>query len=241
MITPPGSGVKISLRDEDNNTNDEDILNNKNGKNGKFNTIVTNVKINSNMVSSAILKELLPCQWDNCNLEFFELLYYYLCQDHVGRKSQRNLQLNCHWIDCKVTTKKRDHITSHLRVHVPLEPFICSIYHKLFKRPQDLKKHLEIHLESNKALKKKRSRKLGSKNSVKRENYAIVDFINLKKFINNDMYSLEPLLNPNLKNKLKNILPLPKKYIPDPTQSQNVSTLPPVDPVPPQVLIPHKV
>lgn len=62
LITPAGSDVKISLRDEDNNTNDEDILNNKNGKNGKFNTIVINVKINTNIVSSAILKELLPCQ-----------------------------------------------------------------------------------------------------------------------------------------------------------------------------------
>lgn len=174
-------------------------------------------------------------------MEFFELLYHYLCQDHVGRKSQRNLQLNCHWNDCKVTTEKRDHITSHLRVHVPLEPFICFTYHKLFKRPQDLKKHLEIHLESNKSLKKKRSRKLGSKNFIKRENYTIVDSINLKKFINNDIHSIEPILNPDSKNKLQNILPLPKNDIPDPNQSQNVSTLPPMDPVLPQVLIPHKV
>ncbi len=42
-------------------------------------------------------------------------------------------------------TTKRDHITSHLRVHIPLKPFQCQICDKKFKRKQDLKKHVKTH------------------------------------------------------------------------------------------------
>lgn len=109
----------------------------------------------------------LLCKWDSCNKVFdqAEMLYHHLCQDHVGRKSQKNLQLNCHWEFCTTKTEKRDHITSHLRVHVPLKPFSCSTCAKKFKRPQDLKKHLKIHLGdlANGVPKKKRGPKVGSK------------------------------------------------------------------------------
>ena len=90
------------------------------------------------------------CQWgSSCNLLFpdAETLYKHLCQDHVGRKSHKNLQLQCQWGNCKVATTKRDHITSHLRVHVPSKPFSCSNCHKKFKRSQDLKKHLKVHFK----------------------------------------------------------------------------------------------
>ncbi|PKC17356.1 hypothetical protein RhiirA5_263836, partial [Rhizophagus irregularis] len=72
-------------------------------------------------------------------------LYGHLAHDHVGRKSTGNLCLSCHWDKCEVVTTKRDHITSHLRVHVPLKPHVCESCKKAFKRPQDLKKHEKIH------------------------------------------------------------------------------------------------
>lgn len=48
-----------------------------------------------------------------------------------------------------MTCAKRDHITSHLRVHTPLKPHSCEACGKLFKRPQDLKKHERIHAEQH--------------------------------------------------------------------------------------------
>ena len=42
---------------------------------------------------------------------------------------------------------KRDHITSHIRVHVPLKPHKCDFCGKSFKRPQDLKKHVKTHAD----------------------------------------------------------------------------------------------
>ncbi|KAI9493491.1 hypothetical protein BDB00DRAFT_872374 [Zychaea mexicana] len=95
--------------------------------------------------------EVLYCRWQNCNKGFSdpELLYSHLTNDHVGRKSTGNLCLTCHWENCDVSVIKRDHITSHLRVHVPLKPHHCSFCNKSFKRPQDLKKHEKIHSEEH--------------------------------------------------------------------------------------------
>ncbi|AQZ16570.1 RIM101 (YHL027W) [Zygosaccharomyces parabailii] len=119
---------------------------------------------------SSMEEEQFYCKWDQCDRMFNqpEFLYHHLCQDHVGRKSQRNLQLACKWKDCNVKTEKRDHITSHLRVHVPLKPFDCSKCGKKFKRPQDLKKHLKVHVESHVVDKKKRGPKVGSKRIQKK-------------------------------------------------------------------------
>lgn len=68
----------------------------------------------------------------------------HLCERHVGRKSTNNLNLTCQWGQCRTTTVKRDHITSHIRVHVPLKPHKCEFCGKSFKRPQDLKKHVKV-------------------------------------------------------------------------------------------------
>jgi hypothetical protein len=89
------------------------------------------------------------CRWENCQRTYTdaELLYAHLTNDHVGRKSTGNLCLTCHWEQCDVSVIKRDHITSHLRVHVPLKPHRCTVCDKAFKRPQDLKKHEKIHAE----------------------------------------------------------------------------------------------
>ncbi|PFH54857.1 hypothetical protein AMATHDRAFT_134684 [Amanita thiersii Skay4041] len=91
------------------------------------------------------------CLWLDCTQSFHdpEGLYNHLCNDHIGRKSTNNLCLTCKWKDCGTTCAKRDHITSHLRVHTPLKPHICEICKKSFKRPQDLKKHEKIHTEEH--------------------------------------------------------------------------------------------
>ncbi|KAI0066432.1 hypothetical protein BV25DRAFT_1848850 [Artomyces pyxidatus] len=93
------------------------------------------------------------CQWVDCTkaLPDPELLYNHLCNDHIGRKSTNNLCLTCKWKDCGTSCAKRDHITSHLRVHTPLKPHVCDICKKTFKRPQDLKKHEKIHTEEHHA------------------------------------------------------------------------------------------
>ncbi|PSS29637.1 hypothetical protein PHLCEN_2v2785 [Hermanssonia centrifuga] len=94
-----------------------------------------------------------PCLWVDCEqvMSDPETLYNHLCNDHIGRKSTGNLCLTCKWKDCGTTCAKRDHITSHLRVHTPLKPHICDICKKPFKRPQDLKKHEKIHTEEHHA------------------------------------------------------------------------------------------
>jgi Zinc finger, C2H2 type len=73
----------------------------------------------------------------------------HVCERHVGRKSTNNLNLTCAWGQCNTTTVKRDHITSHIRVHVPLKPHKCEFCGKAFKRPQDLKKHVKTHADDS--------------------------------------------------------------------------------------------
>lgn len=67
----------------------------------------------------------------------------------MGRKSTNNLCLTCAWGTCRTNTVKRDHITSHIRVHVPLKPHKCEFCGKAFKRPQDLKKHVKTHADDS--------------------------------------------------------------------------------------------
>lgn len=180
-------------------------------------------------MSSGCEEEHLVCRWDNCGKVFnqAELLYHHLCKDHVGRKSQKNLQLNCKWGDCQARTEKRDHITSHLRVHIALKPFKCSTCSKNFKRPQDLKKHLKTHIESHIIFKKKRGPKIGSKRSTRRDSDrkdsiksdsagsplnrttspSDQPLISLQQLVTNELPSYEPIYSQKLGARLSTVLP----------------------------------
>ncbi|KAI5804568.1 hypothetical protein EDC01DRAFT_426034 [Geopyxis carbonaria] len=113
----------------------------------------TSVPVNSapTSVPTGPKEDNLSCQWSGCSERFetAEDLYNHLCDIHVGRKSTNNLCLTCAWGTCRTTTVKRDHITSHIRVHVPLKPHKCEFCGKAFKRPQDLKKHVKTHADDS--------------------------------------------------------------------------------------------
>lgn len=96
--------------------------------------------------------ETLVCLWKDCGIvcDNAEVLYNHLCNNHVGRISKNNLCLTCHWDNCNASYGKRDHITSHIRIHTPLKPYSCSICGKSFKRTQDLKKHGRTHMNVSK-------------------------------------------------------------------------------------------
>ncbi|KAG9241895.1 transcription regulator PAC1 [Calycina marina] len=93
----------------------------------------------------------LRCQWTGCSeiTASAEALFEHITEKHIGRKSTNNLNLTCGWNSCRTTTVKRDHITSHIRVHVPLKPHKCDFCGKAFKRPQDLKKHVKTHADDS--------------------------------------------------------------------------------------------
>ena len=73
-----------------------------------------------------------------------EKLFEHVTEHHIGRKSRGNLCLTCHWEGCSQIRipqatasatatantppiQKRDHIISHLRVHIPYRPHICEV------------------------------------------------------------------------------------------------------------------
>ncbi|KAJ3149435.1 hypothetical protein HDU89_003799 [Geranomyces variabilis] len=94
---------------------------------------------------------LLHCLWtvpQPCTASFHDAedLYLHITDKHIGRRQTNNLSLVCAWDACALPPfNKRDHVTSHVRIHVPLKPYVCPICGRAFKRPQDRKKHDKLH------------------------------------------------------------------------------------------------
>lgn len=63
------------------------------------------------------------CKWGACTKIYnnVEDLFVHLTNEHIGRKSTNNLCLTCQWNNCGTAAAKRDHLASHLRVHLPLK------------------------------------------------------------------------------------------------------------------------
>lgn len=86
-----------------------------------------------------------------CQMRFAtaEELFNHLCVHHVGRKRHGNLSLLCCWEACEHKAAKRDHMTSHMMVHCPLQTNVCGICSKTFKRSYDLRKHEVTHTSAH--------------------------------------------------------------------------------------------
>ena len=124
------------------------------------------------------------CFWRDCNMIFAhaKLLYTHICEDHIGRKHPPTHEYHCLWGTCKhPMTYKRDHLISHIMVHVPMKKFSCEICRKKFKRSHDLTKHSKIHLKDEekilKPLKKTYKKKTNSV-SLPKESWVYYSAVN---------------------------------------------------------------
>ncbi|KAJ3331953.1 hypothetical protein HDU76_001733, partial [Blyttiomyces sp. JEL0837] len=87
------------------------------------------------------------CRWMDCNVSFNdgEDIFNHLADYHIGQKGVKKLNWECRWENCRTNCAKRDHLVSHVRIHIPFKPHVCPVCQRAFKRPQDLKKHDKLH------------------------------------------------------------------------------------------------
>lgn len=79
--------------------------------------------------SASSATEVHRCQWLECTIVFTDAndLYEHITSTHIGRKSAGTLSLECKWTGCTAKASKRDHLTSHVRVHINLKPHTCDV------------------------------------------------------------------------------------------------------------------
>lgn len=68
------------------------------------------------------------CKWENCLTVFMncELLHKHVGEAHALKQKIDDFEYSCKWGACnKATFKKREHLLSHLMVHIPLKRFKC--------------------------------------------------------------------------------------------------------------------
>jgi hypothetical protein len=65
----------------------------------------------------------------------------HVCEGRIGRASRGQVQLTCDWDNCAKYFTKRDHITSHMKAHVPVNDLKCNVCDSTFQRTQDRQKH----------------------------------------------------------------------------------------------------
>ncbi|KAG9241080.1 hypothetical protein BJ878DRAFT_522532 [Calycina marina] len=87
------------------------------------------------------------CRWGTCYEQCSngEALFKHLCEQHIGRTATNNLDPICKWLQCKIRTRKREHMTSHILVHISFQSYVCFQCTKTFKRLGDVKKHELTH------------------------------------------------------------------------------------------------
>jgi hypothetical protein len=73
-----------------------------------------------------------PCCWGlngvACTNVFLnpEELFKHVCE-HINECKSEPFPFLCRWADCQKKNHRKDHLISHIRVHVPHRPYKCKV------------------------------------------------------------------------------------------------------------------
>jgi hypothetical protein len=105
------------------------------------------------------------CQWGSCKEEFSDAsnLLNHIMDFHMRNAKHfyptspqqtvdqdgfvspgsgpQSKKFICEWEGCTMILNKKDHLVSHVRIHISCKPYSCSHCSKTFKRKQDVRKH----------------------------------------------------------------------------------------------------
>ena len=56
-------------------------------------------------------------------------LLQHICENHIEKKAE---VYECLWEGCRYSGRKRDHLVSHTKTHVPLKLFRCEVFGFIF-------------------------------------------------------------------------------------------------------------